>query len=176
MKPYRQLIEQKLAPLRVRYEALTPREQLLVGAAALVVALALFYLALWMPVVSARRHAERELADNRAVAQRLEVIAASLAAGQNSGAGGPLVSRDASLLSAVDLASKNGTLSKAPTRLQPDGDNQVRVWIDAVQFDSLVRWINELQTRYGVRVENLDVERQPTAGLVNARLSLVRAS
>jgi len=174
MKPYRQLIEQKIAPLRARYEALTPREQLLVGAAVVVLVLALIYLALWTPVVSARRHAERELAENRAVAQRLEVIAA--AASQNSGASGPLVSRDASLLSAVDLASKNGTLSKAPARLQPDGDNQVRVWIDAVQFDSLVRWINELQTRYGVRVENLDVERQPTPGLVNARLSLVRAS
>ena len=86
------------------------------------------------------------------------------------------MSRDASLLSAVDLASKDGTLSKPPSRLQPDGDTQVRVWVDEVQFDSLVRWVNELQTRYGVRVDSLDVERQPTAGLVNARLSLVRAS
>ncbi len=176
MATYREQIEQSLAPLRSRYDALQPREQLLVGIAAVVIALALVYLMIWTPVANARRHAERELADTRVVAQRLEVIGAALGAAQNSGVSGPLVSRDASLLSAVDLASKDGTLSKAPSRLQPDGDTQVRVWVDAVQFDSLLRWINELQTRYGVRVDGLDVERQPTPGLVNARLSLVRAS
>src|SRR5882757_4639195 len=139
MTSYREQLEQSIAPLRARYEALQPREQLFVGAAAVVVALALIYLAIWTPVASARRHAERDLAANRAVAQRLEVVGAALGPAQNSGASGPLVSRDASLLSAVDLASKNGTLSKPPSRLQPDGDNQVRVWVDEVQFDSLVR-------------------------------------
>lgn len=176
MASYREQIEQRLAPLRARYEALQPREQIFVGAAAGVVALALIYLAIWTPLAAARRHAESDLTATRELAQRLETIGAALGPAQNTGAKGPLVSRDASLLSAVDLASKNGTLPKPPSRLQPDGDNQVRVWIDEVQFDALVRWINELQTRYGVRVDSLDLERQPAEGIVNARLALVRAS
>jgi len=40
--------------------------------------------------------------------------------------------------------------------------------------DKLIRWLNDLQARYGVRVDNADIDRQATAGLVNARVTLMR--
>ena len=88
--------------------------------------------------------------------------------------GGGVIGSGVSLLSAVDQASKSGTLSKAPSRLQPDGENQVRVWLEDTQFDALLRWMLELQDNYGLKIEVVDIERQPTPGLVNARLSLTR--
>ena len=81
---------------------------------------------------------------------------------------------DVSLLTAVDQAAKNGTLKKPPSRLQPDGDNAARIWFEDVEFDVLLRWMQELQSRYGVTIDVVDIEKRETAGLVNARLSVLR--
>jgi general secretion pathway protein M len=167
-------LNQQLAPLRARFEALQPREQLIVAAGALVAVLALIYLALWQPFVLARDHAQAALDSSRALAARIEQIGAQ--AQQSHAAGGQaLVGPEVSLLSAVDQASKDGTLGKAPSRMQPDGDKQVRVWVEDVPFDAVLRWIDDLQSHYVVRVDGVTLERRPAAGTVNARLSLVRA-
>ncbi len=178
MKTYREFLEsqaQKLAPLQARYEALQARERRFVAVAGMAVAATLVYLLLWHPLAAARGSAETSLAAEHNLAQRIETIGAATR-GAQSGAVGALVSPDASLLSAVDLATKNGMIAKPPSRMTPDGDNQVRVTFDDVSFDAVLRWMNELQTRYGVRIDSVDIERQPTPGNVNVRLSLVRAS
>ena len=162
----------RLAPLRARYEALQPREQLIVAAGALVVALTLLYLVVWEPFALARDHQARALQTARSIAQQLEQDAAKR---QGSGpGGGSAANSGASLLAVVDQASKDGTLSKMPSRMQPDGDKQVRIWFEDVQFDALLRWMYQLQTRYGVHIDNVAIERRNTAGLVNARLALTR--
>jgi general secretion pathway protein M len=74
----------------------------------------------------------------------------------------------------VDLSARAGTLSKPPSRIQPEGEREVRVWLEAVSFDSLLRWIGELETRYGIQVQTADIERAERPGLVDARLTLVR--
>jgi general secretion pathway protein M len=164
----------RLAPLRARYEALQPREQMIVAAGLLVGAVALIYLVLWEPFALARDHQARALQTARSYASRLE-LAAAKAAGSRA-AGMPLaVDSSTSLLSLVDTATKDGTIGKTPSRIQPDGDKQVRVWFDDVQFDSLTRWMYQAQQRYGVHIEEMAIERRGTAGLVNARLTLVRS-
>lgn len=164
---------EQLAPLRARYEALQPREQMLVGIAAVLVVIALLHAAIWQPIVKRHRTLVDELDTARSIATRLAQaeVEVRVAAPQSA----PIVGSDVSLLTAVDQATKNGTLSKPPARLQPDGENQARIWFEEVEFDVLLRWMNELQSRYGVRIEVADIERQPTAGLVNARLAVVRA-
>lgn len=166
-------LNEQLAPLRSRYDALQPREQKLVGIAAVLIVVALMHSAIWQPIV--RRH--QSLAEQLASAQALAttLAQAEIEVGQASPQTASLVGSDVSLLTAVDQATKNGTLSKPPARLQPDGDNQARIWFEGVEFDVLLRWMNELQTRYGVRIDVADIERQPMPGLVNARLAVVRA-
>lgn len=176
MNAYRQKIEQYLleqsAPLRARYEKLQPREQLLVLTAGVVILFAIGYSIIWQPFVRARARYELELEDARSVATSLAAAQAEVASGV--GQNFSVVGSDVSLLSAVDQAAKSGTLNKAPTRLQPDGENQARVWLEDVQFDVLVRWMYELQNNYGLHIDVVDIERQPTSGLVNARISVTR--
>lgn len=166
------MLAQQIAPLRARYEALQPREQMLVGAAGVVVAFAIIYAGIWQPFAHARARHAQELAAEREIASSLAIAQSEvLARGQR---GAAIVGAGVSLLSAVDQAAKSGTLNKPPSRLQPDGDNQARVWIEDVQFDVLLRWMYELQNNYGLKIDVADIERQPTSGLVNARLSLTR--
>jgi general secretion pathway protein M len=167
-------LNRQLAPLRSRFEALQPREQVLVAVGALVASLGLIYLALWQPFALMRVHHATELENARSMAARIELIGAQAQQSRPAG-GGLVVGADVSLLAAVDQASKDGVLGKPLSRVNPDGDNQVRVWVEDVQFDNVVRWMDDLQNRYGVQIDNVAVERRPTAGSVNARLALVRA-
>lgn len=173
LEPQLAELNRQLAPLRLRFEALQPREQVIVAVGSLVLLLALIYLALWQPFALARSHRADELASARSLAARIEQIGALAQVSRPAG-GPPLVGREVSLLSAVDQASKDGVLGKPLSRINPDGENQVRVWIDDVPFDALLRWMDDLQARYAVHIDNVAVERRPVPGVVSARLSLKR--
>jgi general secretion pathway protein M len=165
--------EPHLAPLMSRYRELQPRERLIVAVGAGVLALTLIYLVLWEPFAKARAHQQAALAEQRALAERLETIAAVVQRARASGLGAVQGSGQ-SLLTLVDQAARLPELGKAPTRLQPDGETEVKIWFEDVPFDNLARWIGILQSRYGVSVSGAEIERRAASGLVNARLSLVR--
>lgn len=163
-----------LTQARERFLALQPRERWMLGVGAAALLITVLYLALWEPLVQARTQRAAALDASREIAIKLEQAAQQIraSAGNNPAA---TAGRTLSLLAAVDQASKQGALGKPPSRLQPEGDREVRVWIEDVAFDALVRWLSELQRRYGVSVQTMDVEPQSTPGQVNVRLSLVRA-
>lgn len=165
--------EPHLAPLLARYRELQPRERLIVAIGAGVLALTLIYLVLWEPFAKARERQLAALADERAFAERLESISAVIQRARASGQGA-VQGGGQSLLTLVDQAARLPELGKAPTRLQPDGEQEVKIWFEDVPFDNLGRWIGILQSRYGISVSGAEIERRASPGLVNARLSLVR--
>lgn len=158
---------------RERFLALSQRERWIVGGGAVVLLLLAIYVGVVEPLVEAHRQRIEALASARAVAQQLESAAVAVQ-GARPGSSAAQTGRSMSLLAAVDQSTKSGSLGKVPERLQPEGDREVKIWFDDVPFDNLVRWLAELQTRYGVSVQNLDIEAQSGAGLVDARLSLTR--
>lgn len=145
------------------------RRVLSVGAAALLLIVA--YLAVWEPLQGLHQQRARALADARALAAQLEVLAAESRGATDATVG----SRQQSLLSVVDQSGKASTIGKAPSRLQPEGDAIVRIWFEDVPFDAVVRWLGDLRTRHGVTVADAEIERESGSGLVNARLTLARA-
>jgi general secretion pathway protein M len=50
----------------------------------------------------------------------------------------------------------------------------VKVWVEEVPFDSLLRWMQELEQRYGIRTQTAEIEKQATPGMVSAQLTLGR--
>jgi len=166
-------LQPQLAPLAARYRELQARERLIVAVGAVVVVLTLLYVALWEPFAKAAQRQTQALADERAFAERLEAIAAVVQRARASGQG-PTQGSGQSLLTLVDQASRLPELGKAPTRLQPEGEKEVRIWFEDLPFDHLVRWIGILQTRYGVSVSAASITRRDGNGLVNANLTLVR--
>lgn len=91
------------------------------------------------------------------------------------GAAGPqtgTVSTDKSLLALVDQTARQAGLGGAIKRVEPEQDNNVRVWFEQVAFDDMVRWLNGLGRSYAVRVDTISVERQDQPGRVNVRLVL----
>jgi general secretion pathway protein M len=159
-----------LERLRSLWAGLAERERRVLGAGGIALGLILVYLLFWEPLAGARTQRELQLQAARAVAVQLEDLA-----GVAGRAGRPAIQgKDQSLLAIVDQSRQASALTKPPSRLQPEGDNTVRIWLEDVPFDALVRWLGDLQTRYGVRVDNADIERESGPGLVNARLTLMR--
>ena len=157
--------------LRAALQQLAPRERLMVAAATLVVVVTVAYLALWEPVVKAQHERRAALERARALSVRLEEAAArvgSLAAPDRQ------VDLSTSLLAAVDRTSRADALGKAPSRMQPEGDREVKVWFDDVGFDNLLRWLQELESRYDIGPNRAEIERGDSAGTVDARLTLTR--
>lgn len=157
--------------LRARWTALAPTERrtLTIGGIALVPIL--LYLLAWSPVTRLQHKREVALRDSRTLAVQLERLASEV---QSRRGGASPVATNQSLLALVDQTRKSSNITKAPSRLEPEGDTTVRLWMEDVPFDALVRWLGELQTRYGVRVDAADIDRVSGAGLVNARITLMK--
>lgn len=155
-----------------RWKALAPREQRLLLAGGAVVLVTIIFLGVIEPLSKTHARRAASLTQSRTLAQRLEVIAAEV---QSSRGAAPTAAlRSLSLLAAVDQSVKQSALGKSPSRMQPDGDKQVKVWFEAVSFDALAPWLYELETRYGVFTQSVDIERENAAGQVNAQLTLAR--
>lgn len=161
-----------LERFRAWWSGLADRERLALSLGSAVLALAVAYLTVWEPLNQARARRVAELDEARAIAVLLETLAAEVQRAR--GAGSAIQGAGQSLLAVVDQSRKASALTKPPSRLQPEGEATVRIWLEDVPFDALLRWLNDLQTRYGVRVDNADIERESGSGLVNARLTLVR--
>ncbi len=155
-----------------RWRALAARERVLLLAGSAVVLVTAIFLGLVEPLSKAQARRETALTLARELAQRLEVIAIEVQGSRSSAT--PSALRSLSLLTAVDQSVKQSALGKAPSRLQPDGDKQVRIWFEGVSFDALMRWLHELETRYGVYTQSVDIERDAAGGQVSAQLTLVR--
>jgi general secretion pathway protein M len=167
---------ERIVVARERFLALTPRERWMVASCVTVVVLTILYLAIWEPVADAHAQRLTRLGTERATAQQLEEAAALIGNRGNRTAPAATVGRDVSLLAAIDQSVKRSAIGKAPERLQPEGDREVRVWFTGVPFDAVITWLNDLQIRYGVTIQTLDVERQDTPGVVDARVSLTRGA
>lgn len=161
----------QLEQLRAWWAGLAERERRVLAGGGIALALIVLYTAVWEPLAAGHQRRELDLQAARALAVQLEDLAAV------AGRGSPRAVQGAgqSLLAIVDQSRKATAITKPPTRLQPEGDNTVRIVLDDVPFDALVRWLGDLQTRYGVRVETADIERESGPGLVSARLTLVRS-
>lgn len=155
--------------LRTALLQLAPRERVMVLAAAAVIAVLLLYLLIWEPLATAHTRRAEALQQARAVALRIEEAGARAQA-----QGGRRVDRGQSLLAAVDQTSRSPLLGKAPSRVQPEGDREVKIWLEDVAFSSLLRWLQELETRYGINASSAEIERGSASGVVSARLTLVR--
>ena len=160
-----------MSALQQRWQALAPRERLLVGAGALVVAAVLLYVLAWEPLAQSRdalrtqvQAAEADLAWMRAAAPLVRERAA--------GAPVPMPQDGRSLLARADASAREASLGNALLRVEPVSDRQVRVYFQGANFDALMRWVEALSAQGSLRVGEFSARRAEGVGLVDASLSL----
>lgn len=160
--------------MREWFQELAPREQLMVSIAGVVAAAMLFFLLVWEPLLEESSRLDTDILDARELVlfmQQASAEAKSLGGGARRA---PQANRR-SLLSEVDSSSKRSGMESSITRIQPEEQTRVRLWIEDARFDTLMAWLHQLQNRQGIVLENGSLDRDDKAGTVKARLTLMRA-
>jgi general secretion pathway protein M len=159
--------------LKDRFNALKPRERIVVlGGAILVLVTAIYVLGL-APLyaavnVQAKRVEQKEgdLAWLRSVAGEVAVLSAAATTRP-----GP---SNESLVVLIDRAARECGLGSSLTGQTPNGENGIRVRLEAAEFDKLMVCLGTLQQVHAVDVESATIDRTGKPGLVNANLVLTR--
>jgi general secretion pathway protein M len=158
--------------LRQWLDGLAPRERNLVYAAGALLAAAIVYLVVVMPVTTAARHRATRIEQKSADLAWMRQVAPQVAAAMASGG----AANNESLVVLVDRTGREAGLGGSIRDQSPSGEHGLRLRLESAQFDVLVVWLTNLQQQYGVRVEAATIDAAGAPGLVNASLTLTNAA
>ena len=153
-------------------ENLDPRERMMAAAGAVLLVLFLIYVLVLSPLHSGYDSLRSTVDTQRTTAQWMQESAQTLKSLKRSSGRAAQGLGGRSLLSVADSTARAGGLGPALKRVEPEGSDSVRVWLDGASFDVVVKWLGTLSTIHGVNAETVTLERTGTAGRVNARLTL----
>lgn len=150
------------------YTELEPRDRYALTGLAVFFSLLFVVVGIWQPAVNyaasaeASRNTQRELIEwMNSTAVQARATAGNQVTARRSGQ---------SLLTSVSRTAKAFNIK--PDKLQPEGNDEVSVWFEAVAFNMLISWLEELQMKQGIRVKQISVDKDEQPGTVNARIVL----
>ena len=159
--------------MKAWWDSLSLRERSLIGGGmALTLALLIYALA-WQPFRAGYRRLHQSVTEQRADLAWMRQAAQEvrrLSGGAGSAA--KTAGEGQSLLTRVDQTARAAGFGPALKRIAPQGENQLSVQLEAVEFDKLIPWLGTLERNHQILIVNLSVDRTVTAGRVNARLVL----
>lgn len=158
--------------MRGFWQGLEVRQQRVLMLAAVVLVGVLGYVMVWEPLVEAREAERQRVSEQRALLSWLDAlapVAEQLRQGRqrSEDLGGR------SLLGLADETARAARLAGALTRIEPTGDDRVRVWLDGADFVAAMGWLESFSRDYPVEVRQLQVDRAGSPGQVNLRVTLV---
>lgn len=148
--------------MKTWWQQLNLREQRLIMAMTAAISVFILYGLIWQPlnenIASSKLKIERQqtlLSWIEENTQRYKQ--AKLSRGSRSGA---------SLSSIVNRTSRQSDITI--TRMQPQADD-LQVWIDEISFNQLLTWLEQLASKEGLRVKNIDLSLADEQGVVRVR-------
>ncbi len=148
-----------------RYDELERRDRIALNGLGAFFGVLFLYLLAWVPandfLVKNQQNHDRQLS-------LIEYLRASEKQARSAGKAAPSVDGQ-SLLSTVSGSAQKFNIK--PNRLQPEGSDGVSVWFNAVGFNKLIRWLEDL-SKQGFVVKQISIDREEESGTVNARIIL----
>lgn len=153
------------SPLAQRWQSLPARERLALSVLAVFLSLVLLYLLAWRPVLE---RFERAKAHYQQQQELHAYIQANVGQARQAQKGAKLQVASEQLQGlATSSAQQQGLVLE---RLDNDGTAGLVISLSQVPFESLLRWLSELQKK-GVSLSEVSLDRAG-AGKVNARVTL----
>jgi len=149
--------------LKSRYGQLSEREQKMVLVGGIIAIVGMIYFAVYSPLQTAIEKGEKAVSTNKELLTWVSQNANKAMQLKRSGSGSGKF--NGSLPQAV-----NQTASRAQvniTRMQPQGDD-LQVWVDSAQFESVLNWLQALEQR-GVVITEADIGEGNDPGMVKIR-------
>lgn len=164
-------MNEQLAQLKERWDTLAPRERLYVAAGSAAVALMLLYGMVWAPLTGSVENLRQSVAEQREDLAWMKQAATQIKKAQRASPGS---GRGNSMLATVDQRVNAAGLKSALSRMEPDGQDSVKIWLSRGSFDDLITMLGKLEQENGIYVESLSVTTTDETGRVDARATLSR--
>lgn len=155
--------------MKTWFEKLTQREQWALGIVALTLVALLVYLLFWQPVNAEQERLRTRLKEQTEVLVRMQQAVQEVLQLRGEQRTAVQERTDESLLALIDRTAR-ATIVDGLNRLEPDGEHAVKLWLKGANFDRLVRWLQELQSGWGVKASVVSLQRAEQPGLVTGRL------
>ena len=146
---------------------------MLVGGAAIALIIILYLIA-WEPVQRDMRRLHQEVESK--LETRLWMKRAAVEVSALAGGGAAATKGGGALLTVVEQTAKSAGLGASLNRVEPQGRDRARVWLDQASFDAMIGWLATIGQRHGIVPESVVADPQSDPGIVNARLVLIRGS
>lgn len=146
------------------YSQLAARDQLIVKALSVVMLLAIVFAWIWQPVVTGKEKAEKKFNTEMSFHKKMKENAFLFASGSSTQAVG-----GSSILTIVNTTAKVKNIQLK--RFEPDGKTGLRIWLDQVNFNAVIDWLELLETSRGIKVEQISIDKV-NSGIVNVRAVL----
>jgi len=161
--------------LRLWYAGLQQRERQMVVAAAALVVLTLFYLMIWEPVHNALDEQRLQYENQRSTFIWMTQAAEEARLLKATGARNVIRNNNQPVSLLVERSATTAGMKSSISKIETSGDKGARVMLEAASFDQMLLWLNTLRQQYGIAVSSASIDRNETAGAVNARLTLDRS-
>lgn len=161
--------------MRAWWEGLAARERRIVAAAGVVLLLAAVFLFLLEPALERRAELRGQL--QQLVNEQAWMEAHASAVRARAAAPGAAVAArpGSSALGVVDVSARAAGLGSALRRVRPL-ETGVEAEFEGAAYTSLLRWLGVLESRHGLRVMSLSIDRGPEPGRVSAQVRIEPAN
>ncbi|RFA31422.1 hypothetical protein CAI21_02070 [Alkalilimnicola ehrlichii] len=155
------------------WESLEARERRTLSWGGIALAIILFYFMIWLPGHQRAAELEQTVAEQRVLlswmqqaAQEAQALRGSHPQPVNRG------NSNQALFALADQSARQAGLGNAIRRVEPSGNNRVRVNLEEASFDDMVLWLGNLKTRHGIEAHTVTIRTGSSTGRVNAQLQL----
>lgn len=159
--------------MREWFESLDTRQRLILLGGASLFGIFLLWLLAWRPLAGGVDRLETEVEAQRETLLWMQKAAVEIRSLRGSGAqAGSAGLGGRSLLAVVDQSARSAGLSNGLKRIEPESADSVRVRLEAVSFDTVLGWLDEMSRQFGISASMVSIEREGAPGQVNMRLTL----
>lgn len=150
--------------------SLSSRERGLLSAAGLLAALLMFYMLVWEPTqLRLKDLRERQLPQSE---QTLAWVKQALANAENGQTSKVEKIIEGPLLTVIEQTGEKANVRSAIKRMQPNQNQEVKIWMNEVKFDHWLRWVALLHQQ-NVQIDRASVVAS-SPGLVDVRMTVAR--
>jgi general secretion pathway protein M len=158
--------------LKEWFDNLQAQERYYVIGGGIALVLLVFYLMIWAPLSSSVSTHRETAAQLRTDLEWMQAAGKQLVQLQRERPQGG--SRNRSLLAVIDQEVQAAGLKGSLQRMEPEGPNSVKIWINSGSFDAMVSMLGKLENEQGIGVKLLSVNPAAATGLIDARITLTR--
>jgi len=150
------------------WQSLVYRERMIVSALAFLVIVLLCKALIWNPLYQGRDNALNSVNAQESLLIWMQTQAHL--AEQLRGKSSTKQYNGQSLSQRINGSAKQSKITIH--RFQTAGDKSVQVWFEDTAFSTLLFWLEQVQSQYGIQLENIAISETAKQGRVNVRMRL----